>query len=142
MIAPQPLLPDPLARLRIDAREDAEIAHDVQLVADENGRGCEGGTARDRPGLVRRRDVARSIGPDRQDLGLEESGRDVHEAVPEHRPWDIRKSVLVPYVPDFLAGLGIVSLRLECADADDLIAPADGNDQRRRIGLGEGLAAL
>ena len=74
--------------------------------------------------------------------GCEETRGDVHEAVREHRTRHVRKAVLVAHEPDFLAGCRIVGRRAVGADADDLIASVDGDDERRRVSLIERLAPL
>ena len=70
---------------------------------------------------------------------LLKSGRDVDEPVTEHRPRDVRESIGVADSPDFLARLGIVGRGAVRADADQLIAIADANHQRRRVRLVPGL---
>ena len=74
-------------------------------------------------------------GAHREQRRLLKPGRDVDEAVPEHRTRHVGEAVGVAHAPDLLAGLRIVGGRAIRADADELVAVADPDHERRRIRL-------
>src|SRR4029079_13140572 len=63
------------------------------------------------------------------------AGRDVHEPVAVYRTRDVGEAVGIADAPDLFAGLRIVGARAVRADADHLVALADADDERRRVGL-------
>src|SRR5262245_52318619 len=60
----------------------------------------------------------------------------------KHGPRHIREPVGVADTPDLLAGLGVVRRRAKGAHAQDLIASADFDHERRRIRLVSRLAPV
>ena len=89
----------------VEARGDAGVGHEVQLVADEQRRRRQRRAAPQRPADMRLRHVASAVGPDGDDRRLEESGGDVDEPVAVDRPRHVREAVPVADAPDFLARL-------------------------------------
>ena len=135
MIAAQPFAPVRLAGAAVEARRDAEIADDVQLVADGERRRRVRRGAPKRPRDVGPCRVACSVGAHRDYRRLLEAGGDVDEAVREDRPRHVGEAVGVADAPDLAARVGIVGDGAVRADADQLIAVADADDERRRVRL-------
>ncbi len=100
-----------------------------------SGEGVSGAARRLRPADVRLRHVAGPVGPDGHDCRLKESRRDVDETVTVNRSWHVRKTIPIADAPDFLARRRLVGSRAKRANADDLIAVADANHERRRVSL-------
>src|SRR4051794_30868809 len=88
------------------------------------------------------RDVSRSIGTDGEQLRLLESGGDKHQPLREDRTWDVRKTIAVPNTPDLLAVERFVRGRAKGADADELVAIADTDDERGRVRLIRGRRSI
>ena len=131
----EPLLPENGSGLGIDTARDAVIAHDVQLIGDEQRRGRQRRAALERPRDMAVRHVARPIGPHRHDRRLVEPGREKDEAVAVDRARDVGEPVAVAHPPDLFAVHGVVGRGPERTDADHLVAIADTNDERRGVRL-------
>ena len=107
-----------------------------------SGDGVSGAPRRERPRDVGLRHIAGPIGPDGDQRRLLKAGRDVDQPVAVDRPRHVREAVGVADAPDLLAGRRIVGGRAIRADAHDLIALADADHERRRVGLIARLAAI
>ena len=141
VVALEPLAPAQRAGLRVETGRDADVADDVEQVADEQRRRRVRRRPRQRPGDVAARHVAGAVDPHREQRRLLETGRDVDQSVTEHRTRHVRETVVVADPPDLAARFRIVGGGPIGADADQLIAIADPNHQRRRVGLVRRLAA-
>ena len=76
--------------------------------------------------------AVRTDGDERRRL---KPGGDEDEALSEHRTRHVREAIAVADAPDLLAGQRLVGRRPIRADRHELIAIADGDDERRRIRL-------
>src|SRR6185369_15597510 len=85
VVAAEPRTPEFLARLRVDARGDAVVADDVQLVTDKQRRRRPRNPAVELPNDLRLRYVAAPVEPHRQQRRLLKSRTNKDEIVAVHR---------------------------------------------------------
>src|SRR3954470_12538908 len=87
------------------------------------------------------RDVPLPVRPDRDDRWLLKTCRNEDQTCSVDRTRHVRESFRIVDAPDLLAVLRIVRDRAKGPGADDEVAVADANHQRRGIGLRPWLGA-
>ena len=135
MVAADAMLPMGLAGFGVEAGGDTVVANHVDLIGGDDGRGGKRDGARVGPDDVRFGDVAAAVWLNGEEHGLEEAGADINHPVGVDGAGDIGETVAVFDVPEFLAGLGIVSVGVMGAGADDLGLAGNIDDEGRGVGL-------
>jgi hypothetical protein len=122
--AAQPLLPNDLAGLCVDARRDAIVVDHVDQIVDQRGRWFLGHVLGELPVDVGVGYVARAIGPHGPHFLLARARIDEHQLAIEQWARRVRKT-LMPHFPKFLAGGRIVGHGFHRAGADQLTPAAE-----------------
>ena len=134
MVALDAFLPVNLAGESVQAGDDpAGIADEIELLADEDGRGCLGNTALVPPGYGGVVAFAVAYG---KNLGPHEAGAEEDHPVARDRPGNVRETqhaIVEP--PELLAGGGVVAVEPVGGRGDDVLLAVDRENQRRSVGL-------